>query len=123
MQVAADRTAETSDGDTFVPNNAFYAMSATVLSVAPFSLNGTDDNSTSTSTGLYSFLFNEVLCNSSLVHPGCAMFAMNFNAEYNMDVSLYFYQVHSEIYLCVQKITLFHCFVIHLKYMLLINNN
>jgi hypothetical protein len=74
-----------SNGDLFMPNNAYYAMVDTVVG-----LKGNKKRS-------FSKDFN-TLCSSSVaynIQPGCAMMAFNFDATNARDISIYYYQPSS----------------------------
>jgi glycerol dehydrogenase-like iron-containing ADH family enzyme len=76
-----------SNGDLFVPNNAYYAMVDTVAGTL-------GDQSRS-----YKKDFNK-LCSSSVdasISAGCAMLAFNFDAANSRDISNYYYQVTNHV--------------------------
>jgi hypothetical protein len=84
-QVAAEmlNKGNGTNGDLFVPNNAYYAMVDTVV--------GTKNDARRS----YARDFKK-LCSSSVskqVKKGCAMMAFNFNAANSRDISTYYYQV------------------------------
>lgn len=86
-QVAAAELnkAGSTNGDLFVPNNAYFAMVDTLIGPAATSGRG------------YSKDFNK-LCSSSVdpsVAAGCAMIAFNLDGEDDRSISTYFYQPSS----------------------------
>jgi hypothetical protein len=71
------------NGDLFVPNNAYYAMVDTVVGTQGDKSRGFKKD------------FNK-LCSPSVdasISAGCAMLAFNFNAANSRDISNFYYQV------------------------------
>ena len=102
MQYAASQLSvvNSTTGDLFVPNKAYFAMVDTVAGLLGNKNRGFKKD------------FN-TLCSSSTgpgVQPGCAMFAFNIDAGNNRDISTYFYQVSCDVMRCHCCFLIFDCF-------------